>query len=115
MSLRSIERLQSAPLACVAPITLNYPTPLSGQQRSHTRCSWSRGIRRISQRAIPASACLTDCELSHLSAMPQEMIGQHARHHGLADRHRADADAGVVAAFGHDVGVVAIAIHRAAR
>jgi hypothetical protein len=23
--------------------------------------------------------------------MPQEVIRQHARHHGLADRHRADA------------------------
>ena len=26
------------------------------------------------------------------------------RHHGLADRHRADADAGVVAALGDDLG-----------
>ena len=43
--------------------------------------------------------------LADLPAMPQEMIGQHAGHHGLADRHRADADAGVVAALGHDVGV----------
>jgi hypothetical protein len=52
---------------------------------------------------------------THLPAMAQKMIGQHAGHHGLADRHRADADAGVVAALGHDVGVGALAIDRAAR
>ena len=43
------------------------------------------------------------------------MIGEHAGHHGLADRHRADADAGVMAALGHDVGIGAAAIHGAAR
>jgi hypothetical protein len=37
--------------------------------------------------------------------MPPEMIGEHAGHHGFADRNRADADARVVAAFGRDVGV----------
>src|SRR6266849_6000971 len=52
---------------------------------------------------------------AHLPAMAQEMIGEHAGHHGFADRHRADADAGVVAAFGGDVGVGALAIHGAAR
>jgi len=34
-----------------------------------------------------------------LPAMAQEMIGEHAGHHGLADRHRADADAGIVRPF----------------
>ena len=47
--------------------------------------------------------------------MAQEMIRQHAGHHGFADRHRADADAGIVAAFGQDVGVVAAAIDGLAR
>jgi hypothetical protein len=43
------------------------------------------------------------------------MIRQHAGHHGFADRHGADADAGIVAAFGHDVGIVAAAVDAAAR
>src|SRR6266566_3693329 len=50
-----------------------------------------------------------------LPAMSEKMIGQHAGHHGLADRHRADADAGVVAALGRNVGVGALAVDRAAR
>src|SRR5215471_739084 len=39
---------------------------------------------------------------AHLSAMAQIVIGEHARHHGLADRHRPDADARVMAAAGGD-------------
>ncbi len=31
---------------------------------------------------------------AHLPAMPQQMVGQHAGHHRLADRYGADADAG---------------------
>ena len=53
--------------------------------------------------------------LAHLAAMHQIMIGQHACHHRLADRHRADADAGVVAALGDDLGVAAVAVDRPAR
>src|SRR4051812_5256935 len=53
--------------------------------------------------------------LADLTAMAEEMIRQHAGHHRLADRHRADADAGVMAAFGHDVGIGAVAVHGAAR
>ncbi len=34
------------------------------------------------------------------------MIRDHARHHGLADRHGADADAWIVAAFGRDFGEI---------
>ena len=44
------------------------------------------------------------------AAMTQIVIGEHAGHHGLADRHRADADAGVVAALGDDLGLVAVAV-----
>src|SRR4051794_14962941 len=50
-----------------------------------------------------------------LPAVPKEMVGQHAGHHGFADRHRANADAGIVTPFGHDVGIGAVAIHGAAR
>jgi len=44
-----------------------------------------------------------------LPAMPQKMIREHAGHHGLADRHGADADARVVTAFCRDVGLAALA------
>src|SRR3954447_1614435 len=53
--------------------------------------------------------------LPDLSAMPEELICQHAGHHGFADWHGADADAGIVAAFGDDFGVGAAAIDGAAR
>ena len=70
-SLRSMARLQSVPSACVAPITSNCPTPLSGQRRRHTRCSWSRETPGISQPScMPASACLADCETTRLELAP---------------------------------------------
>jgi hypothetical protein len=47
--------------------------------------------------------------------MPQKMIRQHARRHGLSNRHRADADTGVMAALCRDVGVGTLAIDGAAR
>ena len=47
--------------------------------------------------------------------MAQEVIGEHAGHHRLANRHGADADAGIVAPFGDDLGVVSVAINRATR
>ena len=47
--------------------------------------------------------------------MAQEVVGDHAGDHRLADRHRADADARVVAALGRDLGLVAVAIHGLAR
>src|SRR5260370_6696901 len=50
----------------------------------------------------------------HLPPGPQEMIRQHTRYHRFADRHGADADAGIVAAFCHDVGIGAPAIDGAA-
>ena len=53
-----------APSTFAASIISNCPTQLFGQQRRHTRCSWSHEILRISQPTIPASACPTDCELS---------------------------------------------------
>jgi len=46
--------------------------------------------------------------------MPRK-IRQHAGHHGLADAHRADATLGKRGAIGHDIGVVAGAIHGLAR
>src|SRR6516165_9936426 len=39
-----------------------------------------------------------------LPAMTQIVIGDHASHHGFADRHGADADARIVAASGYDFG-----------
>lgn len=46
--------------------------------------------------------------LSALGAMQHQMIGERERHHGGADRHAANADAGVMAAFGDNVGFLAL-------
>src|SRR5690348_1398928 len=49
------------------------------------------------------------CPLPNLRAMHQVMVGENARHHCLADRHSADPDARIMAAFRDNLGVVAIA------
>src|SRR6516162_9404229 len=51
---------------------------------------------------------------AHLSAMTQIVIGEHAGHHGLADGDGANADAGIVAALGDDLGFLPLAVHGAA-
>ena len=43
--------------------------------------------------------------LADLATVHQVLVRQDAGHHGLADRHGADADAGIVAALGDDLGV----------
>src|SRR6202158_1029334 len=43
------------------------------------------------------------------------MIREHAGKHRFPERYRADADAGVVASFGHDLGLAAVAVDGAAR
>ena len=48
--------------------------------------------------------------LADLAALAQIVIGDDARHHGFANRHRPDADARVVAAGGGNVGLVAVAV-----
>src|SRR5262245_43871339 len=48
--------------------------------------------------------------LAHLPTLTQIVIGDHACHHGLADRHRANADAGIVASLGADLGLGTIPI-----
>src|SRR3978361_616190 len=63
----------------------------------------------ISQSVISLSSRV--CTLAHLPAMAEEMIRQHAGHHGFTTRPRANADAGIVTPFGHDIGVGAAAIH----
>ena len=47
--------------------------------------------------------------------MPQRMIDQHQRQHRLGNRRGADADAGVVAAFGGDVHGFTCLVDRVAR
>ena len=44
--------------------------------------------------------------------MQQDVVGEDAGHHGFADGDRAYADAGVMAAFGDDLGLIALYIHR---
>src|SRR5262245_46902036 len=53
--------------------------------------------------------------LADLATMHQIVVGEHARHHGLTDRHGANTDARIVTAFCHHLGVLAIAIHGLAR
>src|SRR5271154_1753274 len=48
--------------------------------------------------------------LADLAAMAQILVGDDAGDHRLADRHRADADAGVVAALGRDFGLAAVTV-----
>ena len=50
-----------------------------------------------------------------LAAMAEVVVGQHDRHHRLADRHRANADARIVAALGRDLGVEAGCVDRLPR
>ena len=45
--------------------------------------------------------------LPALGPVEQQVIGEHAGHHGLADGHGADAEAGIVAAPGRNLGVLA--------
>src|SRR5262249_58448452 len=56
-----------------------------------------------------------DRALAELGALAQIVIGDHARHHGLADWHGANADAGIVPALGGDLGLAAEAVDRAPR
>src|SRR4051794_22581003 len=46
-----------------------------------------------------------------LRAVAQQVIGKHAREHGFAHRYSANADAGIVAALGGDLDLVAEAVH----
>jgi hypothetical protein len=50
-----------------------------------------------------------------LCAVAQQVIRQHTGHHRFADWDGADAHAGVVPAFGHDLDIMAEAIDRLAR
>ena len=47
----------------------------------------------------------------HWRAVAQQVVGEHDRHHGFADRHGTDADTRIVAALGDDLRLVAPA-HR---
>ncbi len=49
-----------------------------------------------------------------LAAVPQIVVGNGAGDHRLADRHGADADAGVVAALGAIIDIVAVGVDRLA-
>jgi len=50
-----------------------------------------------------------------LATVPQIVIREHAGQHRLGDRHRANADTGIVPALGDDFDVPTIGIDRAAR
>lgn len=50
-----------------------------------------------------------------LRPVQHDVVGYYAGHHGFADGDRADADAGVMAAFGDDLGFLAMPINGSAR
>ena len=47
-------------------------------------------------------------QLTALCFVPQQVIGENQRHHRFRHRHAADGDAGIVAALGDDLGVLAL-------
>ena len=50
-----------------------------------------------------------------LSAVPEEMIGQDNRHHGLSHRHCADANARIVPPYRHNIRLMPLRIDGLAR
>src|SRR5262245_12253115 len=64
---------------------------------------------------LPAPGKRPCRRLAQLPALTQIVIGDHACQHGLADRHRANADAGVVAPLGADLGLGSIPVDGAPR
>src|SRR6185437_5613142 len=81
------------------------------------RC-WAASISSRSQiiMALALRRRKRPCRrLADLAAMAQIVIGDHARHHGLADRHGANADTWVVTSGRPDFGIVALAIDGGAR
>src|SRR5208337_2429168 len=79
--------------------------------------STSRRVISLPYPDIPASVrggdmrlCVRDAIMKGFSpdlpAMPEESVGEHAGRHRFADRNRANADAGIVAAFGDDLRIL---------
>src|SRR5262249_47070332 len=64
-----------------------------------------------SKRASPAGLERPSPPLADLTPMHQIVVGQHACHHGLTNRHRSNTDARIVTALGRNIGVVAKTIH----
>ena len=54
-------------------------------------------------------------DLSDLSAVHQEGVGERTGEHGFGDGNGADADTGVVAAFGDDLDLLTLGVHRTGR
>lgn len=55
--------------------------------------------------------CIIRKNSAALTAVAQELIGEHTGHHRFADRHSTDADAGIVAPLGGNFGLVAVFIN----
>src|SRR5262245_24487285 len=70
----------------------------------------------LSDKTLSARMRERPCDGSaDLAALPQIVIGEHACHHRLADRHRADADARIMPSLGDDLGLAPVAVDGAAR
>src|SRR5216683_2210035 len=72
-------------------------------------------VRKPTAAKKPITTRRMPSDISGQRAMAQQMIGEDARHHRLAHRDGADADAGVVPAMGRDLDLVAVDIDGAQR
>src|SRR5690606_20560287 len=86
-----------------------------GGKRSHRKAMKmpASRIKPMTARcAAMKSARSSTRPLSALRPVEQLVVGEDERHHRLDDRRAADADAGVVASLGDDVGRLAGAVDR---
>src|SRR5690606_31962079 len=123
---RSIGKSRSArifsmvsPTAPVAPTTATFTVLLisipgwlvegvAGRRRRDVSATVAAGCNRAGATYAHCTGSGFSCrdaridiaDVTALGAMAQGLVHQHQRDHGLADRHGADADAGVVAAGG---------------
>src|SRR5690606_15215057 len=100
-------------------------SPFSNARSASTIFFWSYAMSLTSlscwragsagRRRPAAPSALAPQSLARLPAMPQVVIRDRAGDHGLADRHRSDADARSVPPLGAHVDVVAVQVDGAAR
>ena len=89
--------------------SLRIPTPISAVSQSEDVPSDVQYTELISGQACGGR------RVGVLRAMAKQVVGQNAGHHRLAYRNGADAHAGIVAAFGRDLDILAEPVDRVPR
>src|SRR5229473_7786006 len=77
---------------------------------SSTAPRMSRTVRKPTTAKKPITKRRMPSDISGQRTVAQQMIGEDARHHRLAHRNGANADAGVVPAMGRDLDLVTVDI-----